>query len=256
MIANLYLSGSIGGGVCANSRKHPRKGCPRMESTATEKKTEHLRALPGDDVRQIMWRFEDRFDLQMLVQSVRAVARGPVARLVAQGARSTHEWTPEKESLIQHFDESGITALRSNPPRAASSRVPRTWPWPWWPWNWPGWMPARPPAPGGMPGALAHPRARHPRAARLLHEPLRSRPAGRGPEALARGVLPHRADSLRRRRNRPAGRQGARRRMAGGPGAHPAGGEARPLHHQHGLRQFRHRRRGYPTTRASREAAW
>jgi len=86
-----------------------------MESTATEKKTEHLRALPGDDVRQIMWRFEDRFDLQMLVQSVRAVARGPVARLVAQGARNTHEWTPEKESLIQHFDESGVTALPLEP---------------------------------------------------------------------------------------------------------------------------------------------
>ena len=42
-----------------------------------------LRTLPGDDVRQILWRFADRYDLQMLVHSVRAGARGPVARLVA-----------------------------------------------------------------------------------------------------------------------------------------------------------------------------
>ena len=53
-----------------------------------------MRALPGDDVRQILWRFADRFDLQMLVQSARAVARGPVARLVADGARNTHDGPP------------------------------------------------------------------------------------------------------------------------------------------------------------------
>jgi len=39
--------------------------------------------LPGDAVRQIQWRFSDRFDLQMLVASARGVARGTVARLVA-----------------------------------------------------------------------------------------------------------------------------------------------------------------------------
>ena len=55
-----------------------------MSSTAV-KAAETLRTLPGDDMRQILWRFSDRFDLQMLVQSVRAVARGPVARLVAEG---------------------------------------------------------------------------------------------------------------------------------------------------------------------------
>jgi alkylation response protein AidB-like acyl-CoA dehydrogenase len=77
--------------------------------------TEYLRALPGDDVRQILWRFSDRYDLQMLVQSVRAVARGPVARLVAQGARNTHEWTPGKQALLQAFDESGITGVFMDP---------------------------------------------------------------------------------------------------------------------------------------------
>ena len=65
-------------------------------STAVQRKFETMRALPGDDVRQILWRFADRYDLQMLVQSARAVARGPVARLVAAGARNTHEWTAEK----------------------------------------------------------------------------------------------------------------------------------------------------------------
>src|SRR5690606_41790238 len=35
-----------------------------------------LKTLPGDDVRQILWRFADRFDIQMLVQSARSVARG------------------------------------------------------------------------------------------------------------------------------------------------------------------------------------
>ena len=80
-----------------------------------EHPTEYLRALPGDDVRQILWRFSDRYDLQMLVQSVRAVARGPVARLVAEGARNTHEWTPGKQALLQAFDESGITGVFMDP---------------------------------------------------------------------------------------------------------------------------------------------
>ena len=86
-----------------------------MAVAATSPKAETLRALPGDDVRQILWRFSDRYDLQMLVQSVRAVARGPVARLVAQGARNTHEWTPEKQDILRVYDESGITAIFMEP---------------------------------------------------------------------------------------------------------------------------------------------
>lgn len=70
-----------------------------------------LRTLPGDEVRQIMWRFADRYDLQMVVQSVRGVARGPVARLVAEGARHSHEWTEQKAQLLPLFDEAGITTL-------------------------------------------------------------------------------------------------------------------------------------------------
>lgn len=86
-----------------------------MSVAATEPKTESLRALPGDEVRQLLWRFAHRYDLQMLVQSVRAVARGPVARLVAAGARNTHEWTPAKQALLQAFDESGITGVFMEP---------------------------------------------------------------------------------------------------------------------------------------------
>ncbi|MBN2369839.1 MAG: acyl-CoA/acyl-ACP dehydrogenase [Vicinamibacteria bacterium] len=76
-----------------------------------DEKKSTLRTLPGDDVRQIMWRFAERFDLQMLVQSARGVARGPVARLVAEGERNTHEWTAKKAALLTAFDEAGITAI-------------------------------------------------------------------------------------------------------------------------------------------------
>jgi len=62
-----------------------------------------------------MWRFADRYELQMLVQSARGVARGPVARLVAAGGRNSHEWTADKAGLLQHFDESGITAAFLGP---------------------------------------------------------------------------------------------------------------------------------------------
>lgn len=74
-----------------------------------------LPMLPDDNLRQIMWRFSDRFDLQMAVQSARSIARGVVARLVADGVRNTHEWTPEKAELLKAFDESGLTALYMDP---------------------------------------------------------------------------------------------------------------------------------------------
>jgi len=76
---------------------------------------ETLRTLPGDDVRQIMWRYADRFDLQMVVQSARSVARGVVARLVAEGARHSHEWTEQKNQLLAAFDEAGITSVFLDP---------------------------------------------------------------------------------------------------------------------------------------------
>jgi alkylation response protein AidB-like acyl-CoA dehydrogenase len=84
-----------------------------------------LRTLPGDDVRQIMWRFADRYDLQMLVQSSRAVARGPVARLVADGGRNTHEWTESKAELLKAYDQSGISTAYLDPEFMRNHRGPK-----------------------------------------------------------------------------------------------------------------------------------
>jgi alkylation response protein AidB-like acyl-CoA dehydrogenase len=86
-----------------------------MSTTAIKRPTEFIRTLPGDDIRQIMWRFADRMELQMVVQSARGVARGPIARLVANGGRNTHEWTAQKSELLKEFDASGITSIFMDP---------------------------------------------------------------------------------------------------------------------------------------------
>jgi alkylation response protein AidB-like acyl-CoA dehydrogenase len=49
------------------------------------------------------------------VQSARAVARGPVARLVAEGERNTHEWTEAKAGLLAAYDRSGIATAHLDP---------------------------------------------------------------------------------------------------------------------------------------------
>ncbi len=86
-----------------------------MAPTALDAIRETLRTLPGDDVRQIMWRLADRWDLQMLTQSTRTVARSVIARMVADGLRNSHEWTPEKARMLEAFDEAGITAAFLDP---------------------------------------------------------------------------------------------------------------------------------------------
>jgi len=87
-----------------------------MEATNSENTSvELMSTLPGDDVRQIMWRFADRYDIQMVVQSARSVARGLVARLVAEGARNSHEWTDSKAQLLTGFDEVGLTTVFMDP---------------------------------------------------------------------------------------------------------------------------------------------
>jgi alkylation response protein AidB-like acyl-CoA dehydrogenase len=85
-----------------------------MATTALSE-TKTMLTLPGDAIRQIQWRFADRFDLQMLVQSVRGVARGTVARMVAAGERNTHEWTPGKNEMLEAFDRAGITGIFMDP---------------------------------------------------------------------------------------------------------------------------------------------
>ena len=84
-------------------------------ASADAKRAVFLKTLPGDDLRQILWRFEDRYDLAMMVQAVRAVARGPVARLVAEGGRHSHDWTPEKDALLLEYDNAGITSAYMEP---------------------------------------------------------------------------------------------------------------------------------------------
>jgi alkylation response protein AidB-like acyl-CoA dehydrogenase len=84
-----------------------------------------LTALPGDEARRIMWRFAERGDLHRLVDAVRAVARGPVARLVASGGRSTQEWTAEKQALLGHYDRAGITAAYSDPAEGGAIDGPK-----------------------------------------------------------------------------------------------------------------------------------
>ena len=87
-----------------------------------------ISTLPGDDIRQIMWRFSDRYDLQMVVQSSRAVARGIVARLVAEGERNSHEWTKRKAELLTAFDEGGITSVIMQPEDGGYIEGPKNFP--------------------------------------------------------------------------------------------------------------------------------
>lgn len=96
-----------------------------MDNSSAAPTFETLKTLPGDDVRQVLWRFTSRYDLQMLVQSARGVARGIVARLVAEGARNHHEWTPEKASLLRAFDDAGITTCFMDPQQGGFIEGPK-----------------------------------------------------------------------------------------------------------------------------------
>src|SRR5450756_618717 len=96
-----------------------------MEIKQAPNQRETLRTLPGDDARQILWRYADRYDLQMVVQASRGVARGPVARLVAAGGRNSHEWTDGKAELLKHFDDSGITTIYMEPSQGGYIEGPK-----------------------------------------------------------------------------------------------------------------------------------
>jgi alkylation response protein AidB-like acyl-CoA dehydrogenase len=84
-----------------------------------------LPTLPNDDIRQIMWRFSDRYDLQMAVQSSRQVARGVVARMVSEGERNHHEWTDKKAGILRAFDAAGLTALYMEPEQGGFIQGPK-----------------------------------------------------------------------------------------------------------------------------------
>ena len=140
----------------------PRERTPHMATSAVKPKPETLRTLPGDDVRQIMWRFADRYDLQMLVQSSRSVARGPVARLVAAGARNTPRLDRAASRAAPglrrrrhhrrlHGPRAGRLHRRPQEPGAGPGRLRTRL----------GGCRRRHRQPGRMPRARAHPRARH-----------------------------------------------------------------------------------------------
>jgi len=93
-------------------------------STATRHKLEMLRTLPSDAARQIQWSFADRYELQMLVQSVRAVARVRLLRLVAQGGRNTHEWTPAKAEMLEALTSRASRRFLWIPNKVDSLRTP------------------------------------------------------------------------------------------------------------------------------------
>ncbi|HOC18318.1 MAG TPA: acyl-CoA dehydrogenase family protein, partial [Vicinamibacterales bacterium] len=56
----------------------------------------------------------------------RRLARGPVARLVASGARAGNDWTAEKQALLDEYDRAGLTSVarqaRPDSGAAASSK--------------------------------------------------------------------------------------------------------------------------------------
>lgn len=84
-------------------------------ANSDNKNAELMSTLPGDDVRQIMWRFSERYDIQMVVQSARSLARGLIAHLVADGARNDHEWTEQKAQVLKGFDDLGLTTVFMEP---------------------------------------------------------------------------------------------------------------------------------------------
>ena len=73
-----------------------------------------MKMLPGDEVRQVMWNFADRYDIQMAIAGARQVARSYVAQLVANNERATHDWTAAKAGLFDQFDACGVTAAGLN----------------------------------------------------------------------------------------------------------------------------------------------
>ena len=175
-------------------------------------------------VRQLMWRFADRYDLAMLIQSTRAVARGPVARLVAAGARNSHEWTPEKAQLLQAFDDSGITSAFMDPAQGGFIEGPKNLALALVAFEL-SWVDA-----GAATGSLAGNLGLAP-----IHEcgtpeqrdyyMSRSAPPkpGEDRKPWAGRLCAHRAHPVRRCRDRHAWRQGARGGVGGGQGTGASG---------------------------------
>ncbi len=86
-----------------------------MSGETISEQSEVLSALPTDSIRAVMWRYADRQELSRLVQATRQVARGDVARLVTEGARSSPEWNSDKGRLLEALEAAGVTSIVAEP---------------------------------------------------------------------------------------------------------------------------------------------
>jgi alkylation response protein AidB-like acyl-CoA dehydrogenase len=96
-----------------------------MQTTSLEQPVETLRTLPGDEVRAIMWRYAERYEMQMMVQAARSVGRGIVARLVAEGERNSHDWTTRKSEVLTASDQAGLTGAFMEPSQGGLVEGPK-----------------------------------------------------------------------------------------------------------------------------------
>jgi hypothetical protein len=215
-------------------------------ATAAEKSFETLRTLPGDDVRQILWRFAG--PLRPADAGAVGARGGPRSGRPAGGGRRP------QHARLDAGEGRAAEGTSTNPASPASS------------WTRRGRLHRRAEEPGagagGFRAGLGGRRRRHrqPGRACLALSPIHERgtpeqrshymslcaPAQPGEDrspGAARSPSPSRSPTWASRPAcwaarcaSPSGRRA---------GAHPPGGQARPLHHQHGLRQLRHRRGGF-----------
>jgi len=214
-----------------------------MRATAIGKEVQTLRTLPGDDVRQILWRFAERYDLQMLINPCAPWPAAPW-RALSPPAPAIRTPGPKRNSnCCANTTTPASPACSWTSTTAATSPGRRTSPSRWWRSSSPGWTAAPPPAAWRVGLALApiHERGTNEQRTHYMQRCVTRRRSRAG----ARVVCPHRADPLRRRRNGAAVGQSQHRRMERRRRARPARHQARALHHRHGLRQLRHRRRGH-----------
>ena len=127
--ARLRRRGAAQVGVLAHpcpSHSHSHDGKESMTMTTAPTRSAGevplLPTLPSDEIRQVMWRWRDRDDLWQLVRATRGVARGLVARLVAQGQRDTYQWTPEKHRLLDALDAAGVSSVLVDPQYGGTGR--------------------------------------------------------------------------------------------------------------------------------------
>jgi hypothetical protein len=180
------------------------------------KQTRRGQPLPGDDVRQIMWRFADRYELHMLVQARAAWRAGrspgwspPAAQFARVDARKRPACssTSTRAASPPRFLDPEQGGFIAGPKNLALALIAFEL----------AWVDAGA-ATGSLAGNLGlapiHERGTPEQRAKYIAGAAPPQ-AGRKPQTGPRRVRAHRADAVRRRRNRHAGRQGARRGMEG-----------------------------------------